>query len=400
MNDQTGYSETTQVIHGGQARGRLVRTPVPPVQRGSTILMGSAYGIYDGAQATYGRGGLATQQALREALSDLEHADHTALFPSGLSAITQTLLALTAAGDEVLVADCAYNPTRKFLNGAMRRFGVSARYFDPAADASRIEAMMTPRTRAIYLESPGSLTFDMQDIPAIAAMARRRGVLTVVDNTWAAGVLFKPLDHGVDVSIQSLTKYVCGHSDVFMGSASARGEAAARLAEAACEFGWAVSPDDAYMALRGLKTLHGRLAQHGAGAQIVGDWLADQPQVLSVLSPARADHPGHGLWRRDFSGACGLLGIVLRPASDAAVCAMLEALEVFGLGLSWGGFESLAIPCDPQLGQRAHAPDLGGPLLRLHIGLESPQDLIADLDRGLGRLDQDLGIAQLRRASS
>lgn len=380
-------NETTRMVHGGACEDGLVRTPGPPIQRGSTILLKHSRHIYDKSLVTYGRGGLATQATLRSALEDLEHADQVQLYPSGLAAITGTIQALTRSGDEVLVSDSVYNPTRRFLEGTMRRFGVTARYFRPGADASAVAALITPATRLIYLESPGSLTLDVQDVPAIAAMARARGVLTAIDNTYAAGVLFKPLDHGVDVSIQSLTKYVCGHSDVFMGMAAARGEAAAKLAESSHEMGWAVSPDDSYMALRGLRTLHMRLAQHGAATLRIATWLNEQPEIGRVLCPALPSDPNHALWSRDFIGLCGLISIVLDGASDAAVGEMLDSLKLFGLGYSWGGFESLVIPCDPQLATRRFPVVKSGPMLRLHVGLEDPDDLIRDLRQALDRLE-------------
>jgi cysteine-S-conjugate beta-lyase len=385
MSQSNRYSESTRLVHGAR-HPELPRTPAPPVQRGSTVLLPSASALYDSSHVNYGRGGLATHQALRDALAELEHAERVFLFPSGLAAITGTLQALTSSGDEVLVCDSVYNPTRRFLSGTMQRFGVTARYFDPAADVATIAAMITPATRLIYLESPGSLSFEMLDVPAIAQLARSRGLLTMIDNTYAAGVLFKPLDHGIDVSIQALTKYVCGHSDVFMGAASVRGEVAARLAQTSYEVGWSVSSDDAYQALRGLRTLHTRLAHHGASALKVATWLAQQPEVHSVLCPALPNFRGHDLWRRDFSGICGLIGAVMHPVSSTAIDAMLDSLRLFGLGYSWGGFESLAISCDPQLQSRHHCGSYAGPLLRFHIGLESVDDLIADLRQGLDHL--------------
>ena len=386
--------EQTRLIHGDSPCNALQRTPGPPIQRGSTVLLPSCEALYDGGKVTYGRVGLSTQRALRDALRDLENADEAFLYPSGLTAITGTLLALLSAGDEVLACDTVYNPTRRFLAGTLARYGVKARYYDPADDAEAIRAMITPATRVIFLESPGSLTFEMQDIPAIAAMAQAVGVLTVIDNTWAAGVLFKPLDHGVDVSIQSLTKYVCGHSDVFMGLAAVKGAAADLLASSSYETGWAVSPDDAYMAIRGLRTLHTRLAHHGAAALRVAEWLEAQPEVHSVMCPALPSDPGHAIWKRDFTGICGLIGAILEPVPDAAVAHMVERLALFGLGFSWGGYESLAIPVDPQLKARTHKLSYPGPLLRLHIGLESVDDLILDLRQGLDTLPRDITASQ------
>ncbi|MFN3582531.1 cystathionine beta-lyase [Phenylobacterium sp.] len=386
MTQTPNLHETTRTLHGGACAETLLRTPGPPVQRGSTVLMPSAKALYDTSRTTYGRSGLATHVALREALADLEHGEAAFLYPSGLSAITGVLQALVGAGDHILVSDAAYNPTRRFLDGTMARFGVRTTYYAATASADDIAALIEPGTRLIFLESPASLTLEVQDTPAIARMARQRGLLTVTDNTWAAGVLFKPLDHGVDVSIQALTKYVCGHSDVFMGAAVASGRAAELLARSTYEMGWTVSADDAYLALRGMRTLHTRLAQHGASALRVAEWLETQPEVAAVLCPALPSFPTHDLWRRDFQGCCGLFSIVLKPAAADAVAAMVEGLELFGLGYSWGGYESLALPCDPQLAARTAAAPLAGPLIRLHIGLEAPEDLMADLRRGLDRL--------------
>lgn len=391
MTIRTTIGEPTRLIHGDTACDPLLRTPGPPIQRGSTVLMPTCAAFQDPTLVNYGRVGLATQRALRDALRDLEHADEAFIYPSGLAAITGTLLALVSAGDEVLACDSVYNPTRRFLGGTLARFGVRARYFDPNADAATIGNLITPSTRVIFLESPGSLTFEMQDVSAIASMARDRNVLTVIDNTWSSGVLFKPLDHSVDVSIQSLTKYVCGHSDTFMGMAAAKGAVVKLLANSSYETGCAVSPDDAYMALRGMRTLHTRLAQHGAGALIVAQWLAQQPEVHSVLCPALPEFPGHEIWKRDYAGICGLMGAVLKPAPEEAVTEMLESLGLFGIGYSWGGFESLIIPGDAQLAARTCSGRFPGPLLRLHVGLECVDDLIADLRQGLDRLRSTRG---------
>jgi len=388
IKDSLG-EENTRMVHCATECTSLVRTPGPPVQRGSTVLLADAKAIYDHKQVTYGRSGLVTQAALSAALADLEGAEQAFLYPSGLAAITGALLAICSSGDALLVSDSVYGPTRRFIEGTLVRYGVSVRYFPPTASAAEVATLITPATRAIFLESPGSLSMDMQDVPGIAAVARARGVLTLIDNTWAAGVLFKPLSHGVDISIQSLTKYVCGHSDVFMGMAAASGAAAKLLARATLEIGWAVSPDDAYMALRGLRTLHTRLAQHGTSALSVATWLAEQPEVDLVLCPALEACPGHDLWARDFSGICGLFSFVLKPDYANRVDAMLDSLSLFGLGYSWGGFESLAIPCDPQFDCRTCSDTFGGPLVRIHIGLEAVPDLIADLRHGLDQLGHE-----------
>jgi cystathionine beta-lyase len=359
----------------------------PPIQKGSTVLLRDAASLYDTGQATYGRGGLGTQEALMSALAELEGAAAVRLFPSGLAAMTGAMLALLKAGDEVLVTDAAYKPTRRFCDHVLTRFGVAVRTYAPRATAADLAAMASPATRLIVMESPGSLTFEVQDAPAIAAMAAARGILTLMDNTWAAGLLFKPLAHGVDISVQALTKYVGGHSDVFMGAAAARAPALAdALDHAIWDFGWAVAPEDAYQMLRGLRTLATRMARHQQSGLAVAAWLAEQANVAQVLYPALPASPDHGLWRRDFTGAAGLFSIVLTPCPTAAVHAFLDRLELFGLGFSWGGFESLALHADPQFAVRSDAPRLPGPLVRLNIGLEDPGDLIEDLRQAMEAL--------------
>ncbi|WP_374570274.1 cystathionine beta-lyase [Phenylobacterium sp.] len=384
-------SEETRLIHAGSADPVLVKTVGPPVQKGSTVLLPNAASLYDDHNhLTYGRQGLSAQFAFIEAMNELEGASATTLYPSGLAALTGAMLAVLAAGDEVLVVDTIYKPTRRFCDRVLSRYGVKVRYYDPYTAPDELIAMTTPATKLIVLESPGSLTFEMQDIGAIAALAKARGVLTLADNTWGAGYLIKPLAHGVDISVQALTKYVGGHSDVFMGSASAADPAvAARLAEGVLDIGWAVNGEDAYQMLRGLRTLPTRLARHGESALAVARWLTEQPEVSAVLHPALPGDRGHAIWSRDYSGACGLFAFALAaPAPAGAVNALLDALELFGLGFSWGGFESLAIAVDPQLKDRVVKRDYGGPLVRLHVGLEDPDDLIADLRRGLDAFAQ------------
>ena len=377
--------EATRAIHSGQATAQVdARTVGPPIQRGSTVLMADAAALYDESQVTYGRGGLAAQDALIQTLLELEDAEGGELYPSGLAAMTGAMLAVLKAGDEVLVADTVYAPTRRFCDQVLTRFGVAVRYYPPRAEPAEVLAHGGPATRLVVLESPGSLTFEFQDVAGVAALARERGVLSMMDNTWGAGLLFKPLAHGVDISVQALTKYVCGHSDIFMGSACANDPAVLKLLDdAKWNFGWSVSPDDAYQALRGLRTLPTRMARHDDSGRKVAEWLRGQPEVIQLLHPAFEGSPDHALWRRDYTGACGLFGAVLHPAPRRAVDALLDRLTLFGLGFSWGGFESLAIAGDPQLTRRRFPPKLGGPLLRLHVGLEDPDDLIADLRAGL-----------------
>ncbi|MBX3480154.1 MAG: cystathionine beta-lyase [Caulobacter sp.] len=371
--------EKTRLIHAGRTPETLARTVGPPIQRGSTVLLPNSQALYED-DLGYGRSGLAAQAALIEALAELEGAAAVQLYPSGLAALTGALLAVLKAGDSVLLSEGAYKPTRQFCQNVLQRFGVRVQLHDARLSAQEVLALIADDTRLILLESPSSLTFEMQDVPAIAAGARARGVLTLIDNTWAAGLYFKPLAHGVDISVQALTKYVCGHSDIFMGSAATGDAALGALLEAGVhDLGWAVTGEAAYDMLRGLRTLPTRLARHDQSARAIAGWLADQPQVLKVLHPALPDDPGHAIWRRDYSGASGLFGVVMKPGPLKAQHAFLDALKLFGLGFSWGGFESLAIRCDPQLASRRFVKALEGPLMRLHIGLEDEADLIADL---------------------
>jgi cystathionine beta-lyase len=383
------HAAATTLTHVGPGGTPLrTRTVAPPLQRGSTVLMPDAASLYASDLPTYGMNSHAVHEALVEGLKALEQAAYAELFTSGLSAVTGALSAVLAAGDDLLVVDSVYGPTRRFCDGYLKRIGVRVRYFSAAATVDEILALAGPATRLIFMESPGSQTFEMQDVPAIAAAARARGILTAVDNTWAAGLLFRPVQHGVSLSIQALTKYVCGHSDVFLGSvATDDPKVAAALASFVRDTGASVSPDDAFQGLRGLRTLEVRLKRHGESGIVVAEWLAAQPEMARVLHPALPDDPGHALWRRDFTGAAGLFGAVLRPAPRTAVEAFLDRLELFGLGFSWGGYESLAIHCDPQIRRSCGPAHLEGPLIRLNIGLEDPQDLIADLRQGLDALN-------------
>jgi cystathionine beta-lyase len=288
------------------------------------------------------------------------------------------------AGDELLMVDSAYDPTRAFCENILRPMGISTRYYDPLIGAG-IEALVTDRTRAIFMESPGSLTFEVQDVPAIVAVAKSRGLVTLIDNTWATPLYFKAMSHGVDLSILACTKYIAGHSDLMLGSVTAVSALWPALRKTAYAFGQTASPDDCYLAARGLRTLGVRLAQHQAGALAVANWLKQQPEVARVLHPALPDCPGHALWKRDFSGASGLFSFVLNGGSDAGRVALLDGLEHFGLGYSWGGYESLALPSDPENYRTATSWTAEGPLIRLHVGIEDPDDLIADLAAGLAR---------------
>lgn len=378
-------SDRTRLIAAATRRGDGRRPVNPPIERASTLLSDRVADMRDDTLGpVYGIEGTASQAALRTAIADLEGAEHCWLTPSGLSAVTVPILALTRPGDEVLTTDALYGPVRRFLTRHLAARGVTTRFHAPDATVEQIMAKATERTRLVLIESPASLTFEMIDVPALAAAARDRGILTVMDNTWAAGLAFKPLSHGVDVSVQALTKYAGGHSDLLLGSICASDPAVSRrLADTIEDLGLCVSPDDAWLALRGLRTLPLRYAEQARSNLKVAAWLAGRPEVARVLHPALPGDPGHALWTRDYSSAASILGVVMRGGDAGAAEAFLEALTLFGLGYSWGGFESLATHETPQLGFRASPPVLEGPLLRLHIGLEDPDELIADLQAGL-----------------
>ncbi len=379
--------DSTRLIRRATARPIGGRRPVsPPVERASTLLNPSVGVMRDERLGpVYGIDDLAPQRALGELVADLERAERVVLTSSGLSAVTLPILALARAGDEVLTTDAVYGPSRRFLTRFMAERGVTARFHPAEATAGEIAGMIGERTRIVLIESPASLTFEMVDVPALAAAARGRGAVTIMDNTWAAGVAFKPLSHGVDVSVQALTKYVGGHSDLLMGAVGTRNDRLGRqIHQAAEDMGWHVSPDDAWLALRGARSLKTRLDRHAASALQVAEWLAEHPRVARVLYPPLPGSVGHDLWSRDYTGAAGLMGVVLDGGSEADAEAVLDRLTLFGLGYSWGGFESLATHETGQLGFRQAPPRLEGPLIRLHIGLEDPGDLIADLTAAFG----------------
>jgi len=360
----------------------------PPVQHASTVLYPTAEDFRARrARYLYGRRGTPTSEALEGALRELEGpaCAGVALMPSGLAAISTALLAVLAAGDHVLVTDSVYQPTRKFCSGVLKRLGITTSYYDPMI-GDNIAALIQPNTRAVFVEAPGSLSFEVQDVPAIAGAAHARGALVLMDNTWASPLYFRSLDKGVDLSIQAATKYIGGHSDVMLGAVSANAATWQRLIDTVHALGLCVGPDDAYLGLRGLRTLGVRLAQHDQAGRKVARWLSERPEVARVLHPAFDSCPGHALWQRDFSGASGLFSIVLKPVSEAAVNAFLNELTLFGMGASWGGFESLAIPFDCAAIRTATKWAPGGPTVRIHIGLEDTDDLIGDLERGFAAL--------------
>ena len=384
-NEQTQSleAETRLVVSGRDTRTQKGFVN-PPVVRGSTVLYPTADDLHaHRGEYQYGRHGTPTTRALQDALIALEgpQCAGVGLVPSGLSAISTALLSVLKAGDHVLVCDNVYRPTRNFCNGLLTRYGVETTYFDPLIGAD-IASLFRSNTRAVMVEAPGSQSFEMPDVPAIAAIAHARGALVIDDNTWATPLYRRALEQGVDISIQAATKYIGGHSDIMFGTISANAKAWPALAETIRLLGVCAGPDDVFLALRGLRTLAVRLAHHQQSAIDMAQWLAARPEVARVLHPALAGDPGHAIWKRDFTGASGLFSIVLKPAPQAAVDALLDTVKLFGMGYSWGGFESLIIPFDCSEYRTATAWAPGGPTLRLHIGLESLSDLKADLDRG------------------
>ena len=358
-----------------------------PIYRGSTVL----YPTYADLVArrgrfTYGTHGTPTTQALEEAWSELAGAETTVLTPSGLAAITIALLTAVKSGDHVLVMDSVYRPTRNFCDGMLRRLGVAVTYFDPMAPADAVASLVRDNTRALFLETPGSQSFEVPDLPALVALARERDLCTLLDNTWATPVFLPPHALGIDLAIEAGTKYLGGHSDLLLGLTSANAKWAEPLRTTFDAFAMLAGPEDVFLALRGLRTLDLRLREAERQALAVAHWLEARPEVSRVLHPAFADCPGHANWARDFRGSSGLFSVVLEPASTAAVAAMLDGLDLFGMGFSWGGYESLVVPFDCTSYRTATTWAPGGPALRFSIGLEDVTDLQCDLDTGFARL--------------
>jgi cysteine-S-conjugate beta-lyase len=381
----------TQVVQGGRRKEWTAGIVNTPVWRASTILYESVADLKRGVQSNedgklfYGRRGTPTQWSLADALTQMEPgAAGTMLYPSGVAGVAAALLSVLKPGDDLLMVDSAYDPTRNICEGILRRFGVETRYYDPMIGAG-IETLVTDRTAAIFLESPGSLTFEVQDVPAIVAVARARGIATLIDNTWATSLLFQPLALGVDLSILACTKYIVGHSDVMAGAVTANHACWTSLRKTSQQLGQVMSADDAYLATRGLRTLDVRMQRHQESALRIARWLEGQPEVARVLHPALPSCPGHDQWKRDFKGASGLFSFILEGGDDAARAALIDGLEHFGIGYSWGGYESLALPVDPQKYRSATFWNAEGPVVRLQIGLEDSDDLIVDLRAGLDR---------------
>ena len=383
--------DATRVVAAGRRKEWTQGTVNTPVWRASTILYDSVADLRAAGTSNthhrlfYGRKGTPTQWSLADALNELEPgAEGTFLYPSGVAAIAAALLSVLSPGDELLLPDSAYDPTRSMGTGLLKRMGISTRFYDPLIGGG-IADLIAENTRAILLESPGSLTFEVQDVPAIVAAAKARGVRTLLDNTWATPLFFPAIAHGIDLSILACTKYVVGHSDVMLGSVTAAPGHFARLRDTSFQLGQIASPDDSWLASRGLRTMAVRLKQHQASALEIAHWLKQRPEVAAVLHPALPNCPGHETFLRDFKGSSGLFSFVLNGGTEAARAALIDGLEHFGIGYSWGGYESLALPVDPQRYRSVTKRAYAGPIVRLQIGLEDPVDLIADLAAGLER---------------
>ncbi|MFT3977687.1 MAG: cystathionine beta-lyase [Sphingomonas bacterium] len=396
-SERKNIADATRVVSAGRRKEWTAGVVNTPVWRASTILYDSVADLRGTAaddthhRLFYGRRGTPTQWSLADALTELEPgAEATFLYPSGVAAIAAALLTVLSPGDELLLVDSAYDPTRSMADGLLKRMGITTRFYDPLIGAG-IADLIGERTRAIFMESPGSLTFEVQDVPAIVAAAKARNVATLLDNTWATPLNFRAIPLGVDYSILACTKYIVGHSDIMLGSVTAAKGKFAALRQTSFQLGQVVSPDDAYLASRGLRTMQVRLDRHEKSALAVARWLETRPEVARVLHPALPSCPGHELFARDFAGASGLFSFVLNGGGEKERAALIDGLDHFGIGYSWGGFESLALPVDPAKYRSATRPDFAGPIVRLQIGLEDTDDLIADLERGLGRFRAALG---------
>jgi cystathionine beta-lyase len=390
MRSKRKRRPATEVAHLGRDPKQHLGAVNTPVYHATTILFDTVAELEAAERGerpgvSYGLHGLPTVTDLQAAMAALEGGHASLAVASGLAAITLALLGTTRAGDHVLITDAVYGPTRRFCDNQLKRFGVEVSYYDPLAGAS-IERHFKSNTRVVFAESPGSLTFEVQDVPAIAAAAHRRGALVMLDNTWATPLGFPAFARGVDISLHAGTKYVGGHSDVLVGVITCSEATFPALHRLWTDMGVALSSDDAFLALRGLRTLAVRLERHTQSALTIARWLQDRPEVDEVIFPALPGSRGHELWKRDFTGACGLFGVMLKPVAKARVDAMLDGMRLFKMGWSWGGFESLIIPANVQRAKRTIRWDAPGPYLRLHVGLEDAQDLIADLEDGFARL--------------
>ena len=362
----------------------------PPVYHASTVLFptlaewkASRDHAYKGVR--YGRSGTPTSFALQDAVAALEGGHRSLVTACGAGAVCTALMSFADAGDHILVADTVYGPTRRICRKLLTRFGIETTFYDPMIGAG-IADLMRPNTKLVFLESPGTMTFEVQDVPAITCAAHAGGAVVVIDNTWASPLYFKPFKHGVDVSIQAATKYISGHSDIMLGLITMTDEIFPRIQPNTNMLGHCAGPDDCYLALRGLRTIGVRLARHQESALALAHWLQGRPEVSRVMHPALPDHPGHEFWKRDFLGSSGLFGFILKPILESALAAMLDGMKLFHMGASWGGFESLLIPANLENMRTATVWDDPGQVMRIHVGLEDVDDLKADLEAGFERL--------------
>jgi cysteine-S-conjugate beta-lyase len=379
-------SERTRLVHAGREPFEQHGFVNTPIYRGSTVLYPTTDDLlHRRGRYSYGTKGTPTTNSLESAWTELTGAAGTVLAPSGLAAVTVALMSCLKAGDHLLMTDSVYLPTRQFCNGVLKNFGVETTYYDPEIGAG-IGALIRPNTTAVFTEAPGSQSLEMQDIPAIAEVAHRHGAVVLMDNTWATPLLFPPHERGVDLAIEAGTKYLSGGSDLLLGMVSANERCFKRLRETYDSFAMCPGPEDVFLGLRGLRTMALRLREHGTQALEMSRWLDGRPEVARVLHPAMETYPGHEIWKRDFKGSSGLFSIILKPCSDRALAAMLDGLSLFGMGYSWGGFESLVIPFNCATYRTATKWEPGGHALRFHIGLEDLDDLKRDLDAGFARL--------------
>ena len=379
-------SERTRLVHAGREPFEQHGFVNTPIYRGSTVLYPTTDDLlHRRGRYSYGTKGTPTTNSLESAWTELTGAAGTVLAPSGLAAVTVALMSCLKAGDHLLMTDSVYLPTRQFCNGVLKNFGVETTYYDPQIGAG-IGALIRPNTTAVFTEAPGSQSLEMQDIPAIAEVAHRHGAVILMDNTWATPLLFPPHERGVDLAIEAGTKYLSGGSDLLLGMVSANERCFKRLRETYDSFAMCPGPEDVFLGLRGLRTMALRLREHGTQALEMSRWLEGRPEVARVLHPAMETYPGHEIWKRDFKGSSGLFSIILKPCSDRALAAMLDGLSLFGMGYSWGGFESLVIPFNCATYRTATKWEPGGHALRFHIGLEDLDDLKRDLDSGFARL--------------